>query len=130
MSLASARLRNASCGRTSLDITFHGTPAAHFDSLDPNESYVPVDFEREAFIHCTDGERRLADTLTAYHSDSLGDWLVLYIDKERVIPQIEYEGAERVFPHICGPLNRDAIVAVRPLMRTSDGAFLAPRRLV
>lgn len=74
-----------------MDITFHGTPAAHFDSLDPGQAYVPANFERDGFIHCTDGERRLADTLTAYYSDSPGDWLVLHIDKERVRPEIRYE---------------------------------------
>jgi uncharacterized protein (DUF952 family) len=113
-----------------VDITFHGTPVEYFDLLDPDEPYEPRDFAREGFIHCTDGERRLADTLTAYYSDSPGDWLVLYIDKERVQAEIRYEDPERVFPHIYGPLNRDAIVAVRPIMRTSDGAFLAPRRHV
>ncbi|MEK7248769.1 MAG: DUF952 domain-containing protein [Chloroflexota bacterium] len=113
-----------------MDITFHGTPAAHFDSLDPGQAYVPANFEREGFIHCTDGERRLADTLTAYYGDQPDDWLVLYIDRARVKAQIKYEDPERVFPHIYGPPNRDAIVAVRPIIRTNDGAFLAPRRHV
>lgn len=111
-----------------MEITFHGTPAAHFDSLNPQSPYAPPDFEWEGFIHCTDGERRLADTLTAYYRDSPGDWLVLYIDKGRVEAEIRYEDPERVFPHIYGPLNRDAIVAVRALGRTGDGAFLAPQR--
>ena len=113
-----------------MDITFHGTPAEYFDLLDPNEPYVPPDFARDGFIHCTDGEARLADTLTAYYGDQPGDWLVLYIDKARVRPPIKYEDPERVFPHICGPLNRNAIEVVCPIMRTSDGTFLLPQRFV
>lgn len=112
-----------------MQLTFHGTPAAYFDSLAAAEPYVPADFERDGFIHCTDGERRLADTLSAYYGDSPGDWLVLYIDKDRVQSPIKYEDPEHVFPHIYGPLNQDAIVAVRPLTRTSDGKFFVPQPL-
>jgi len=112
-----------------VQITFHGTPAAYFDTLDPAAPYVPTDFESDGFIHCTDGERRLADTLSAYYSDSPGDLLVLYIDKDRVDAPIKYEDHERVFPHIYGSLNRDAIVAVRPIGRMEDGRFWAPMRL-
>ena len=112
-----------------MQLTFHGTPAAYFDSADPTEPYVPADFERDGFIHCTDGERRLADTLSAYYSKSHDDWLVLYIDKDRVEAPIKYADPERVFPHIYGPLNRDAIVAVRPIGRMEDGRFWAPQRL-
>jgi uncharacterized protein (DUF952 family) len=111
-----------------VNLTYHGTPVEYFDLLDPDEPYVPADFAREGFIHCTDGEARLAETLTAYYRDSPEDWLVLYIDKDRVQAKIRYEDAERVFPHIYGPLNRDAIAVVCPIMRTADGAFLLPQR--
>src|SRR6185295_13603085 len=113
-----------------VDLTFHGTPADYFDSLDFTKPYVPADFERDGFIHCTDGERRLADTLSAYYSNSPGEWFVLYIDKDRLTSEWKYEDDERVFPHIYGPLNRDAIVQVRPIGRMTDGRFLAPQRYV
>jgi len=109
-----------------VDITYHGTPVEYFDRLDPAEPYVPPDFAREGFIHCTDGAERLAETLTAYYGDSTEDWLVLYIDKTRVEAEIRYEDPDRVFPHILGPLNRDAIAVVCPIMRTPDGRFLEP----
>lgn len=111
-----------------MDITFHGTPTDYFDLLDPDAPYIPPDFDRDGFIHCTDGEHRLADTLTAYYGDSTEDWLVLYIDKDRVEAEIRYEDPERVFPHIYGPLNRDAIAVVCPIMRARDGTFLLPQR--
>ena len=109
-----------------MNLTYHGTPTEYFDLLDPVEPYVPPNFAREGFIHCTDGDARLADTLSAYYADEPGDWLVLYIDKDRVVVPIKYEDPENVFPHIYGPLNRDAILAVCPIMRTSDGRFLLP----
>jgi uncharacterized protein (DUF952 family) len=110
-----------------VDITYHGTPVEYFDLLDPDEPYVPADFARDGFIHCTDGDQRLADTLNAYYSDSPEDWLVLYIDKDHVQAPIKYEDPGRVFPHIYGPLNRDAIAVVCPILRAPDGTFLRPQ---
>jgi uncharacterized protein (DUF952 family) len=111
-----------------VNITYHGCPTDYFDLLDPDAPYVPPGFEGDGFIHCTDGEQRLSDTLSAHYADEPGDWLVLYIDKDRVQPPIKYEDPERVFPHIHGPLNRDAIEVVCPIMRTSDGRFLLPQK--
>jgi uncharacterized protein (DUF952 family) len=109
-------------------LTHHGSPKAYFDSQDPAEPYVPADFERDGFIHCTDGERRLSDTLSEYYSTSKDEWLVLYIDLDLVRSPVKYEDPEQVFPHIYGPLNRDAIVAVRGIGRMKDGRFLLPPR--
>jgi uncharacterized protein (DUF952 family) len=111
-----------------VEITYHGTPVEYFDRLDPDEPYTPPDFAREGFIHCTDGAGRLAETLTAHYGNSPEDWLVLYIDKSRVAAEIRYEDPEGFFPHIYGPLNRDAIAVVCPILRTPDGRFLEPTR--
>ncbi len=109
-------------------LTYHGTPAAHFDSIDASQPYLPADFERDGFIHCTDGERRLSDVLSEFYADSEGDWVVLYIDLDQVTSEVRYEDELAVFPHIYGPLNREAIIAVRPIERLADGRFLAPMR--
>ena len=77
-------------------LTYHGTLAAHFDSLDPREPYVPQGFERDGFIHCTDGARSLADVLSEFYGESEGDWLALYIDSELVEAPVKYEDPERV----------------------------------
>ncbi|MEO8456217.1 MAG: DUF952 domain-containing protein [Chloroflexota bacterium] len=107
-------------------LTYHGTSAAHYDSLDPGEPYLPADFVRDGFIHCTDGDRRLADTLTNYYAESEGEWLVLYLDLDLVTVEVKYEDPERVFPHIYGPLNRDAILSIKTIPRMTDGRFLIP----
>lgn len=106
-------------------ITYHGTPRDHFDSLDPTEPYLPAAFDADGFIHCTDGEDRLLGILTAYYRSEPGDWVVLLIETDRVASLVRYDDPERVFPHFYGPLNRDAIVEVRPLKRYADGSFVA-----
>jgi uncharacterized protein (DUF952 family) len=107
-------------------ITYHGTPRDYFDSLDPETPYIPAEFERDGFIHCTDGAEAASITLTTYYQNTPGDWVMLYIDKKRVTVPVRYEDPAEVFPHIYGPLNRDAIVAVKPIERSADGTFMRP----
>jgi len=53
------------------------------------------------------------------------DLVLLVIDPAKVGPAIKYEGApgSQQFPHIYGPLNLDAVVAVMALPRGRDGTF-------
>ena len=62
--------------------------------------------------------------LTTYYKDEPGAWVVLTIDKDRVSSPMRYEDPDNVFPHIYGPLNRDAIVDVRDIPRSDGGRFL------
>jgi uncharacterized protein (DUF952 family) len=112
-----------------LKFTYHGTPRLYFESLDPSQPYIPPDFERDGFIHTTEGREALSIILTLHYKDAPGDWLVLYIDKERLTSPVRYDDPAEVFPHIYGPLNRDAIVGVRPIQRAADGTFLKPEPL-
>ena len=108
------------------DITYHGVPQPYWNALAPAEPYVPSDFEREGFIHCTDGREAISIILTQYYKEDAGEWLVLSIDKSRIAAPVKYEDPAGIFPHVYGPLNRDAIVDVKPIGRASDGTFLLP----
>jgi len=109
-----------------MDITFHLVPQRYFDSLDVCTDYSPSDFAREGFIHCTDGADEMARTADRYYKADPEPYYYLYIDKTRVRAPIRYEDERRVYPHIYGALNRDAIVAVRPAPRAADGTFRPP----
>ncbi len=66
------------------------------------------------------------------------DLVLLFVDDRRTTAEVRHEssadaqhgGAERgeaeLFPHLYGPLNLDAVVAVEPLRPGSDGTFTAP----
>ncbi len=112
-----------------MDITFHLVPQAYFDSLDPRADYAPRDFAREGFIHCTDGAEEMARTANRFYQSNPEPHYYLYIDKARVRAPIRYDDAARLYPHIYGALNRDAIVAVRQARRQRDGTFLAPEQV-
>jgi uncharacterized protein (DUF952 family) len=107
-------------------LAYHGTPKKYFESLDPGQPYVPEPFDREGFIHTTEGREAVSITLTKYYKASAEPWVVLYIDQDRVTPPVRYDDPAEVFPHIYGPLNRDAIVAVKTIERAADGTFMRP----
>ena len=112
-----------------MDLTFHLVPQKYFDALDPGVDYAPRDFARDGFIHCTDGADEMARTANRYYQSNAEPHYYLYIDKARVRAPIRYDDANRLYLHIYGALNRDAIVAVRAARRAADGTFLLPESL-
>ena len=107
-----------------MNLTYHATPKDHWEASDTADPYVSNDFDTEGFIHCTDSADALPSVLTTYYKDEPGAWVVLTIDKDRVSSPMRYEDPDNVFPHIYGPLNRDAIVDVRDIPRSDGGRFL------
>jgi uncharacterized protein (DUF952 family) len=110
----------------SQEITFHLVPQAYYHSLGAEADYVPSEFAREGFIHCTDAPAEMARVANAYYGSNPNPHYYVYIDKRRVHAPIRYDDEAHLYPHIYGPLNRDAIVAIRPAARAADGTFLSP----
>jgi uncharacterized protein (DUF952 family) len=104
--------------------TFHYTPRDYFDRLNPDEDYLPPHFAEEGFIHCTDGAANLAATGNRFYRNDPRDFYVLYLDRERIKSPVKYEDERGIYPHIYGPLNRDAIVDCKVAAREPDGTFL------
>ncbi len=104
--------------------TFHYTPVDFFDSLDPAADYMPPAYKQEGFIHCTDGAANMVEVANLHYRQDPRDFYVLYLDKEKISSPIKYEDPNEIYPHIYGPLNRDAIVEQKHALRTLDGSFL------
>ncbi len=107
-------------------IAYHGTPKGYFQSLDPTKPYVPADYQKDGFIHTTEGREAVSIVLTSFYKTSREPWVMLHIDQDRVTSPIRYDDPAEVFPHIYGPLNRDAILGVEDIDRAPDGTFLKP----
>jgi uncharacterized protein (DUF952 family) len=110
------------------DTTFHLVAAEYYRDCDTGAPYVPAAYEADGFIHCTDGAHNLAAVADRYYKDDRRMYIALVIDKTKVSASIVYEDKARIYPHIYGPLNRDAIVTVLPVLRNADGSFQPPRR--
>jgi uncharacterized protein (DUF952 family) len=107
-------------------LTFHLVPEDEWLPTDASRPYLPAAFERDGFIHCTDGAEELARTANRHYRDDPRGFLALVIDTRRVTAPVRYEDEARIYPHIYGALNRDAIVAVVPMPRSANGTFLPP----
>lgn len=78
-------------------------------------------------MHCTAGERNLLGVATRYYAaETATAWTVLVIDPARVGAEVRWQLQPDglAYPHIHGPLDRDAIIESRPFPRTQAGAFL------
>jgi glutathione S-transferase len=106
--------------------TYHLAPRPHWDASDPAADYVPEHFAREGFIHTTHQPDELVAVANRYYGDDARPYVVLHIDVARVRAPIAIEDPGGRYPHIYGPLNRDAIVAVTEAVRNADGSFRSP----
>jgi glutathione S-transferase len=80
----------------------------------------------EGFIHAARREQVLS-VAEAFYADA-GPLLLLSIDPARLSsPVRDDEVAPGIgFPHIYGPIELEAVVAVTPLERGTDGRFALP----
>jgi uncharacterized protein (DUF952 family) len=86
--------------------------------------YRAASLETEGFIHCSN-EDQVARAANRFYADN-AELLVLCIDTERLAHPVRDEEAatgER-FPHIYGPIHREAVVSVRPLQRDALGHWV------
>ena len=108
-----------------VNVIYHLTSAEYFNSLPADQPYLPREFERDGFIHCTKGEERLLLVADTIYRRVPGDFLALVIDERKVASPLKYENVGGIlFPHIYGALNRDAIVRTVKMGRREDGTFL------
>ncbi len=108
-------------------ITLHLTPEPVWRGQIGQGTYLPEAFAREGFIHCSDGEARVLEAGNRYYRDDPRPYLLLDIDLSKVGAPAIYEDEARCFPHIYGPLEREAVVRVRRVERAADGTFLTVR---
>jgi uncharacterized protein (DUF952 family) len=112
---------------TASGITLHLTPEPVWRGQEGQATYLPEAFGREGFIHCSDGEARVLEAGNRYYQGDPRPYLLLDIDLDRVGAPAVYEDEARCFPHIHGPLEREAVVRVRRVERGADGTFLTVR---
>lgn len=83
-----------------MTMIFHIIPADYFRAQPDSAPYLPAALGADGFIHCTQEPEVLLHIANNYYKNVL-------------------------FPHIYGPLNRDAIVEIRTAKRAGDGTFIS-----
>ena len=80
----------------------------------------------EGFIHLTAEPERVAWVANAFYRE-VPDLLVLSVDETRLAAPVRFERTpDGVFPHLYGPLERRAIVAIQPMPRNQTGDYEFP----
>jgi uncharacterized protein (DUF952 family) len=89
----------------------------------PGQDYRAESLDTEGFIHCSYAHQVAASANRFYAGAS--DLLVLHIDPARLRSPLKAEpaGSGERFPHIHGPLNREAVLSARSLTRDEAGRW-------
>ena len=101
---------------------FHITLPERWAEALKNGDYRADSLESEGFIHCSD-EPQVVRSLNRFYKN-IPEVRLLLIDPSCLRSRLEYEPAHgELFPHIYGPLNVDAVVAVETLRAEADGSY-------
>ncbi len=108
--------------------TLHLVPAERWDAwrLDPDPAapYRPPAFAADGFVHCTDGDAEMLAVANRFYAGDPGAFVVLDLDLALVGAAWRYDEPGSPYPHVYGPLRRDAVRGVRTVVRDAGGGFV------
>ncbi|OIJ62757.1 DUF952 domain-containing protein [Streptomyces mangrovisoli] len=115
---------------------YHVVPLAEWAAA-PDRPYAPASLEEEGFVHCSPDTEVTLAVVNAFYRDAPRPLLALLLDEERLTAQCVWEEAAPVpppgvaagalFPHVLGPVNRDAVVRIQEVQWGADGRAVALR---
>ncbi len=116
------------------EVIYHIATESEFRARSLAETYTPLRFDEDGFIHCTAGRDLLLNVAKDYFANVTEPVVAIEIDTAklraewRMEPPIPIAGGGRehlqtdmLFPHIYGPLSLDAVRRVGYLQRTPAG---------
>lgn len=93
---------------------FHITASSYWKNYDTQTSYSVSSLNTEGFIHCSTHDQ-IEGTLHRFFVGQQ-NLVLLHIEPSRLDHPLKYEEADgKMFPHVYGPINREAIVKVEAL---------------
>lgn len=93
---------------------YHLVSRSDFEIQPADEPYVAASLADEGFIHLSATPAQVAWVASNLYA-GVPDLAVLVIDESLLTAPVRYdETPDGVFPHLYGPLDRDAIVAIEP----------------
>jgi uncharacterized protein (DUF952 family) len=98
-----------------MNLIYHIVSATDWAKQESQPSYEASSLQTEGFIHLSQKEQ-VSQTLSRYYQD-VPDLLLLHVDVDKLTHELKYElstNNER-FPHLYGPLNKEAVIAVEPI---------------
>ncbi len=109
-------------------VTLHLLPAARWEAWradhDPAARYAPVAFEADGFVHCTDGDAEMLAVANRFYAGDPDPFVAVDLDLALVGAPWRYDDPGSPYPHVYGPLRRDAVRGVRAVLRDGEGRFV------
>ncbi len=104
-----------------MDTIYCLVPKAYWQTFADKSEYVSRDYAKEGFIHATKGDELLMKVANRIYTDFTDELWLLVVDVARLTSRLLYEEASdgNLYPHIYGPLNKDAIIAIKRMSRTA-----------
>ena len=112
-------------------LIYHMVPLARWQSWPADTAYLPAEYDKDGFVHCTAGDELMLKVANHFYTAVPGDFGLLVIHTARLTSPLKWESPTPgdtlapLFPHIYGAINRDAILAVRTMQRNATGQFVA-----
>ena len=104
--------------------TFHLTPREWWNASERREPLGAPSLADEGFIHCTTGAAEMVATANRHYRDDPRPFVILTIDLDLLSCPWRMDDPSGIYPHIYGPIDREAIVSVADAPRDDAGAFL------
>lgn len=95
-------------------LIYHITTATEWEKAKQAGSYEAPSLKNEGFIHCSTDDTQIAGVLERYYAGKTG-LIKLVIDTDKLTSSYIYEWSPSVadtFPHIYGPINKNAVIDV------------------
>jgi uncharacterized protein (DUF952 family) len=107
-----------------MSVIYHLVTRETWEAAEPGP-YRAESLATEGFIHCSHSHQ-VAWAANRFYGQQ-ENLLVLCIDSARLTSPLREEAVDsgEMFPHIYGPVDRSAVVEVRPLQR-GDGQWIFP----
>ncbi len=106
-------------------LTLHLVPEAVWLAQPPDRPYLPEGWERDGFVHCTDGDEEMVAVANRFYVSDPRPFLVLTVDLDRTGSPWQFDDPDRRYPHVYGPIDPGAVTATRRMERDRDGRFRA-----
>lgn len=102
----------------------HLAERARWRAALPEGPYTPAAYAHEGFVHCSEPEQLEAVANRLFLGRD--DLVLLAIDEDRLAAEVRREdlyGGGELFPHVYGPIEVEAVIAVREVGPGEDGRF-------
>jgi uncharacterized protein (DUF952 family) len=108
-------------------LILHCTRRVAWEAAVARGAYVAPSLEQQGFIHFSTAEQLLPVADVLFRGQS--GLVLLCVETDRLVPEIRYEnleGGAKLFPHVYGPVNLDAVTQVVDFPPEADGTFRLP----